>query len=226
MVRRPGMYGRDEMAERLLLEAMAAVDGILDRWQEQCQALRDRGAFTATGVMGAYRRIVPADAVRDATASVYAEIAHRLGWLSLDRVLPEAEFQELNAEIGGWVARDRTISEVIATFGAPSLWIGPTSLHHAKTLAYATVDPQQTLICFHLGTTSNEVIEPGPAGASAEPVVLAVRHRPGEFAGSFSYTPEGNRRRPTADQLLALQPGNETDAFAPSGADRGCTCEP
>lgn len=225
VVRRPGMYGRDETAERLLLEALAAVDGILDRWQDQCQALRDRGAFTATGVMGAYRHIVPEDAVRDAAASIYAEIAHRFGWLSLDRALPEAEFQQLNADVGGWVARDRTLSEVIAMFGAPSLWIGPTSCHRAKTLAYASADPKQTLICFHLAKTPTEVIEPEPAGVSAEPVVLAVRHRPGEFTGSFTFTPEGRRRRPTTDQLLATQPGNETDTPAPSGADRGCTCE-
>ncbi|MEV0326961.1 hypothetical protein AB0H63_11010 [Micromonospora echinospora] len=35
VLRRPGMYGRDEMAERLLLEAMAAVDGSLKRWRAE-----------------------------------------------------------------------------------------------------------------------------------------------------------------------------------------------
>lgn len=68
------MYGRDEMAERLLLEAIAAVDGCLERWWTECQKPRDR----------------------DATASMYAEIAHRLGWLELDRTLSQAEFERLN----------------------------------------------------------------------------------------------------------------------------------
>ncbi|TDB74269.1 hypothetical protein [Micromonospora sp. KC723] len=39
-----------------------------------CDALRDRGAFAATGVRGAYSDILPADALRDATTSIYAEI--------------------------------------------------------------------------------------------------------------------------------------------------------
>jgi hypothetical protein len=103
----------------------------------------------------------------------------------------------------------------------PSLWIGPTSLHHPKTLAYTTTDPQQTLICFHLGTASLDTKEPGPAGVPEESVVLAVRHRPGEFAGSFSFTPEGIRRQPTVDQLRELQSTDETDAPARPGADRG-----
>ena len=62
------------MAERLLLEAIAAVDGCLERWWTECQKPRDR----------------------DATASMYAEIAHRLGWLELDRTLSQAEFERLN----------------------------------------------------------------------------------------------------------------------------------
>ncbi|MEV6816677.1 hypothetical protein [Micromonospora sp. NPDC051296] len=74
VLRRPGMYGRNEIAERLLLEAMAAVDGSLTPWQAEFDLLRDRGAFTATDVI-----VLPVGAVRDATASVYAEIAHRFG---------------------------------------------------------------------------------------------------------------------------------------------------
>lgn len=35
--------------------------------------------------MGAYSDMLPADALRDAAASVYAKIAHRLGWLGRRR---------------------------------------------------------------------------------------------------------------------------------------------
>src|SRR5688572_12804718 len=117
VLRRPGMYGRDEMAERLLLEAMAAVDGSLTRWRAECDGLRDRLAFTATGVRGAYCNVLPADALREATASIYAGIANRCGWLDLDRALSTAEYQQLAADIGEWVAQDRTLSQVIETFG-------------------------------------------------------------------------------------------------------------
>jgi hypothetical protein len=200
------MYGRDEMAERLLLEAMAAVDGSLERWWAECDGLRDRDAFASTGVMGAYSNVLPADALRDATASVYAEIAHRLGWLELERALSEAEFQQLRRDVGDWVTQDRTLSEVIETFGPPSLWIGGTNPFFAKTLAYTTADPAQNLICFHLWNAFANI----PAGIELqgvhpEPVVLAVRHRPGSFPDSFSFTPEGLRRRPTTDQRSPLR---------------------
>ncbi|MEQ4306203.1 hypothetical protein ABNF97_33285 [Plantactinospora sp. B6F1] len=201
VLRRPGMYGGSELAERLLLEAMAAVDGSLERWWAECEGLRERDAFAATGVVGAYGQILPADALRDATASVYAEIAHRLGWLELDRVLSEVEFQRLRTEIGGWVTQDRTLPEVIAAFGPPSLWIGGTSPFYSKTLAYTIVDPDYDLICFHLWNAfANTGAETGLQGVYPEPVVLAVRHQPGTFPNSFSFTPEGLRRRPAGDQ--------------------------
>ncbi|MCW3819217.1 hypothetical protein ONA91_32725 [Micromonospora sp. DR5-3] len=206
VLRRPGMYGRDEMAERLLLDAMAAVDGSLKRLSAEWDGLRDRDAFTATGVMGAYSNILPADALRDATASVYAEIAHRLGWLELDRALSEAEFQQLSSDVGEWVTQDRMLPEVIETFGPSSLWIGGTNPFYAKTLAYTTADPDHALICFHLWNAfANIPAGTGLRGVHPEPVVLAVRHRPGSFPDSFSFTPEGLRRRPTADQSSPLR---------------------
>jgi hypothetical protein len=206
VLRRPGLHGRDEMAERLLLEAMAAVDGGLELWRRECDGLHERDAFAATGVVGAYSNILPADALRDATASVYAEIAHRLGWLELDRALSEAEFQRLSRDVGEWVEQNRTLSEIIGTFGPPSLWIGATNPLCSKTLAYTTADPDHDLICFHLWNASaNTTSETGLRGVHAEPVVLAVRHRPGKFPGSFSFTPEGLHRRPTADQRSPLR---------------------
>lgn len=196
------MYGTDEVAELLLLEAMAALDGALERWRAERDRLCERDAFTATGVMGAYRDILPADALRDATASVYAEIAHRLGWLEPDRTLSAAEFRQLSAGIGGWVTQDRTLSEVIETFGPPSLWIGGTNQFCSKTLAYVTADRDDDLVCIHLWNAfADTAPEDGLRGVHPEPVVLAVRHRPGPFPGAFSFTPEGLRRRPAADEL-------------------------
>lgn len=194
------MYGRDEMAEQLLLGAMAAVDGSVTRLNSEFDGLRERRAFTATGVKGAYCNVLPADALRDATASLYAGIAHRCGWLDLDRTLSSAEYQRLATDIGEFVTEDRTLSQVIDTFGAPSLWIGGTNPLRPKTLGYTTANPDDELICMHLWKTFANADADGPQGVHPELMVLAVRHRPGDFPNSFSFTPEGLRRRPTADQ--------------------------
>ncbi|MEV0326962.1 hypothetical protein AB0H63_11015 [Micromonospora echinospora] len=156
--------------------------------------------------MGAYSNILPAGALRDATASVYAEIAHRLGWLELDRALSEAEFEQLNTDVGEWVTQDRALPEITKTFGPPSLWIGGTNPFYPKTLAYTTAEPGHDLICFHLwNDVANIPAGTGLQGVHPEPVVLAVRHRPGTFPESFSFTPEGLHRRPTADQRSPLR---------------------
>ncbi|BEL04543.1 hypothetical protein Q0Z83_027340 [Actinoplanes sichuanensis] len=203
VLRRPGMYGRDETAEQLLLGAMAAVDGNSTRWAAEFAGLRERHAFTATGVQGAYRDVLPADGLREATASIYAGIAHRCGWLDLDRTLSAAEYQRLAADIGDWVTEDRTLSEAVDRFGAPSLWIGGTNPLSPKTLCYATASPNDELLCLHLWNTfAND----GAEGRHPEPVVFAVRHRPGDFPGSFSFTPEGERRRPGTGRQSRLRP--------------------
>ncbi|MEU4242905.1 hypothetical protein [Actinoplanes sp. NPDC026619] len=187
-LRRPGLFGRDETAEVLLLEAMAAVDDKLDRWEAEYAALRASPAFTSTGVHGAYREILPANARRYAVASVYAEIAHRCGWLDLDRILLEPDHRRLAADIGEWVAQDRTLAEVTGAFGPPSLPIGSTNPNYPKTLVYAS---DESLICVHLWNRFAD----GGGGEHPEPVVLAVRHKPGPFPEAFSFTPEGQRRR-------------------------------
>ncbi|MCO8276678.1 hypothetical protein M1L60_39475 [Actinoplanes sp. TRM 88003] len=197
VVRRPGSYGPDEVAERLLLEAMAAVDGSLERWQAEFDELRNRGAVVSTGARGAFRVVLPSDAVRYATASVYAEVAHRCGWLDLDRSLSEGEYQHLADTIGQWAAADRTLTDALETYGRPSVWIGGTNPSWPKTLAYTTADPAAALICIHLWNAPAETPRGAdPRSVVPEPVVLAVRHRPGRFHDSFSYTPEGVRRRP------------------------------
>ncbi|MFG2063459.1 hypothetical protein ACGFIK_18805 [Micromonospora sp. NPDC048871] len=106
----------------------------------------------------------------------------------------------MSTDIGGWVTQDRTMSEVIETFGPPSVWIGGTNPFYPKTLAYTVADPDYDLICFHLWNAFADAAgETGLLGIHPEPVVLAVRHRPGRFPDSFSFTPRGLRRRPARD---------------------------
>ncbi|ROP33460.1 DUF7710 domain-containing protein [Couchioplanes caeruleus] len=206
LFRRPGMYGRDEIAELLLLGAMAAVDGSSARWETEFDSLRNH-FFSATGVKGRYSNLLPTDAVRDAAASVYAGIAHRCGWLDLDRTMSAAEYRQLTATIDERVLQDQTLSQVIGTFGEPSLWVGGRNSLGAKTLGYATASSKDDLICFHLwsaiATTDPDA---GPQSLHPEPVVLAVRHRTNDAPYAFSFTPEGLRRRPTTDQQSPLRP--------------------
>jgi hypothetical protein len=173
VLRRPDVYGPDEVAEHLLLESMAVVDDSVSRWRSELDRLRDRGALAPTGVRGAYSYVLPDDALREATATVYAEVAHRCGWLRPDRVLAPAEYRRLSTGAAQWVTEDRALSEVIETFGPPALWT-------RWTPTYLTADPDDPLISFHL------------ADARPNPMVLAVRHR----LATYTFTPEGRRLRP------------------------------
>lgn len=133
---------------------------------------------------GSQRRLphrLPDHLLRDAVASQYATIAHRLGWLDLDRALPPAEFQRLCA---GITADDRTQDEILAAWGEPSIRIGGRG---SGTLGYATGDPADDPVWFHLDGDD-------PAR------LLVVRYRPGDFGRYADYTPTGLRRRPIREE--------------------------
>lgn len=205
-LRRPGMYGRDETGLRLLMEALAVADGRLADWTAECDGLRSRGAFTATGVAGAFSTVVPAQVRQTAAAAVYAQIAHRLGWLDLDHALTAADYHRLADGVEAWTRQDRTLTEVIDTLGAPSAWIGSSNLLYPKSLCYTTASAGDDLICFHLDGANPQQADPERPGADAEPVLLAVGHRSGNFIDSFSYTPAGRRNRPTEEPVTATPP--------------------
>lgn len=52
-------------------------------------------------------------------ASVYAEFAHRQGWLAADRVLGANEYASMRDVIDSWAAHDRVWAEVTSAFGPP-----------------------------------------------------------------------------------------------------------
>ncbi|MCD5310723.1 hypothetical protein [Kineosporia babensis] len=171
----------------MLIEALAAVDGLLDAWAAELQGLRERGAFRPTGVRGAYRNLLPAALLREAAASVYAESAHRIGLLDLDRSLPVGELARLKERVEGWTAEDRSASDVIASFGEPSIWTGSRNPLHSRNISYAADQASAGFVCFHLWNTPDE--------NRPEPVLLAVRNRSGPFSEAFSFTPEGMRQK-------------------------------
>lgn len=112
----------------------------------------------------------------------------------------------MRTDIGGWVAQDRTMSQVVEAFGPPSVCIGGTNPFYPRTFAYATADRHDDgdddLICLHLwNALADTACATGVRGVYPEPVVLAARHRPGLFPDSFSFTPQGLHNRPSADDL-------------------------
>jgi hypothetical protein len=83
------------------------------------------GAFRPTGVRGLFVRMF-GGTVRDhaaAAAFVYAELAHRLGYLMPERSLIHDESERLRQDASLWTtSADRSIPDLVETFGEPSMW--------------------------------------------------------------------------------------------------------
>jgi hypothetical protein len=196
-IRRPSMYG-GEIAIRIYLRALDVAHGH-DRASAEIKDLQPRGAFTSLGVPGAFAQIWPglkrpyprvtAD-TSDMAPSVYAEIGRHHGWLDLDRTLTPAEYGQLRRAAAPWCREDRTATDVLDTFGQPSIRIGSTGARWPKTFLYATAQPSEPCVSFHLWNGSAGST-PGAATAYPEPMLLAVRTEGGPFQDSFTHTPIG-----------------------------------
>ncbi|MFI7469455.1 hypothetical protein [Nonomuraea sp. NPDC049646] len=193
VLRRPGMFG-GEMALRLYLDAMAFADDREALWREEMEQLRIRECFLSTGVRGAFR-LLWEDDHEGAVSSVYAEIAHRRGWLELDRTLSSAEYDEILRTSTSWCGQDRFLSEVHTTFGPPSVLFGGANPNFPKTLAYCTNRPEDPLICFHLWNGFASPLDGRSPPVHAEPALLAIRSGGARFIDGFTFTPEGTSRR-------------------------------
>jgi hypothetical protein len=190
-LRRPGMWG-GETTLRLFLDAVAFVDGRGAIWQQEQDALRDRGAFTSLGVRGAFADVLPGYADEGAVASVYAEIAWRHGWLTVDRVLSAEEHRRLRLDADWW-GRDRNLDAVLDEFGPPSVRCGGGNPRYSKTLVYAAADRTCDLVSLHFaGTYDWQAPQPQP---ESPPLLVAVRHGGGSFLETFAFTPMGSGRR-------------------------------
>jgi hypothetical protein len=192
-LRRSGMFG-GESALRLYLNAIAFVDGCEQLWAEDMIKLQSRGAFVSTGVSGAVE-LVLGDRAEDVMASVYAEIAHRHGWLTLDNTLSRVDYDHLRNRMQSWCARDRSHSDILADVGPPSMLLGGSNPLYPKTLAYGTTHIDDPLIFFHLWNG----IEPGASATwppdHPEPLLLAIRYDGARFIDGFTFTPRGAARR-------------------------------
>ncbi|MFE5325369.1 hypothetical protein ACFRCG_02945 [Embleya sp. NPDC056575] len=193
-LRRPGMFG-GKIAIRMLFDHLLFVEQRPQVWNEEQHALQQRGAFASTGVQGVLDALLPRDHGHG-MSSVYAEIARRQGRLVADRVLDGAAYASLRESAGEWAARDRVWSDVLARFGPPSILFGGTNPLYGKTLGYLSEDAGQPMVFFHLWNgTDDDAEQPWPP-TDPEPLLLAVRHGDGPFRDTFTFTPEGRRRKP------------------------------
>jgi hypothetical protein len=196
-IRRPGMYG-GEIAIMIYLGALDVAHGY-DRASAEIKDLQSRGAFTSLGVPGAFAAIWPGlkrpyprvTAKTDhMAASVYAEIGRHNGWLDLDRTLAPVEYGQLRRAAAHLCREDRTATDVLDTFGQPSVRIGGTGASWPATFLYATGQLSYPCVSFHLwnGSASST---PGASTVYPEPMLLAARTEGGPFQDSFTHTPIG-----------------------------------
>jgi hypothetical protein len=193
-LRRPGMFG-GETALRLLFDHLAYAEHQETEWAQALQSLEVRGAFNSLGVTGALAAVLPRPC-DDGVASIYAELAHDAGWLQADRTLTEEDHASLRRKLTIWAAHDRTLTDVQEEFGPPSILLGGTNPHFGKTLAYLTEQATEPIIFFHLWNGGPDETDKIWRSSYDEPVLLALRFGREAFKDTFTFTPEGSRRRP------------------------------
>lgn len=199
-LRRPGIFSQHDAALRMLVDHLLFVERQPEVWAEEQRSWASRGAGSSTGLGGMFEELMPGGYDQNCVASVYAEFAHRRGWLRPDRLLPADEHHALRARVRPWAQTDRSWADVLAEFGPPSILCGGTSPLYSKTLGYLGEDREEPMVFFHLWNGGT------PAAESAwpkldEPVLLAVRFADAPFDEAFTFTPEGQRRRPEPGSL-------------------------
>ncbi|MFD4907856.1 hypothetical protein [Kitasatospora purpeofusca] len=181
-VRRPDEFG-----------GLSAVARLLDRI-----AKSEQPATGPVWIPDTNARLAPSATLRgifpdsdiSVIASQYGEDAHRRGWLQLDRRLTPAEHAVVVDRAVAWSETDRSLVDILAEFGPPSVTFGPPELYRPKTLSYATDDPSAPVVAFHLGSAQAES-DPGSGDrTSAGADLLAVRIRD-DLRDGWRITPFG-----------------------------------
>lgn len=113
-------------------------------------------------------------------------------------MLTSDEYDQLRMHMPVWGRRDHFLSDVINTFGPPSVLLGSSNPYYGKTLAYFTEPTDTAMIFFHLWNGADPDAESTWPPRYDEPVLLAARIGTGDFEASFTFTPEGKKRRPAS----------------------------
>ncbi|MFE5597565.1 hypothetical protein [Streptomyces sp. NPDC056549] len=191
---RPHHYG-GEVALHLLTEAILVAEGRQEAYRAQQDAWIRSRTMRPKGVIEAYGELIPGGSYDVGMASVFAEFAQRCGWLTTGRLLTTSEYDALAGSARQWAATDRTWSEIVNAFGAPSITLGGEDPQDSKSLGYLSEEPRMPMVVFHLWNGSASGTNSGPP-AHGQPQLLAVRFGDGPFKETFTFTPEGKLRMP------------------------------
>ncbi|HEV3237165.1 MAG TPA: hypothetical protein VGZ25_09270, partial [Gemmataceae bacterium] len=114
------------------------------------EELHVRRIFTASGVDGRFRsRFGKTNNYVCEVASVYAEVAHRLGYLAVVNTLAKDEWRIFRSGLRHKCrSRNWRVSEVTLEFGAPSLLIGH------MVFAYVPQATERGWVCFDFDCNS------------------------------------------------------------------------
>ena len=187
---RLSMYG-DELAARCFLSHVAFVDEREDELNSHFDALDERGATTSLGVAGAFERCTGRKATDVEVASVYAEIAFRMGYLETNRILRTSEFDSLRKDLSDICqSRDFDADEVLSTFGAPS-WTSKASRPWPNVYLYLASELEDGAIAFDFWNAPDHGQGAGTVKGKLRdiPVLRNVRIRGPVFAREFTFTP-------------------------------------
>lgn len=125
---------------------LAFIDDREDELEAAIEVLRERRLYTPVGVRGWFESRLPAvQDYHDEVASVWAWIAHGLGYLELSRCLTEDEHRAAGRFAGEVIREDATSITVVERLGEPSLRIGYPTRH---VDVYATAVAGASWVCF------------------------------------------------------------------------------
>ena len=182
------------------LESIAFADGREREWNEQLDAMKRDGAFTSSGVEGAFHYATGRTDHKQA-ASVYGLIAYKMGWLDrngefpVQRVLASSEFDQLMQSLDSdFYDNERTNSQVIDSFGPPSLRWG-TNDYYPCTLLYIDDSPE-IRFCYFDCWAEWKLDAQGvsiPMKYGEKPIVTNTRTPADVFVNQFEFTSFGKR---------------------------------
>lgn len=195
----PEMFG-GEISLRLLMGHLLMAEREPEAFGRLQRSWEERGIWTSTGVIGAFRDLIPKPNYSCGMASVYAEFAQARGWLRPECTLAPEAYQAMVDQVRDWAGKDRTWADVIDRFGPPSVLFGGSNPLYSKSLGYLTDDSGLPMVVFHLWNGTEPGRGDGWPPAHEQPLLLAVRHGDGLFRESFTFTPHGRRLRPVVEQ--------------------------
>lgn len=209
---RPGMYGGDargaEQYFRIRLGDLCTIGDRAGALESAMKSLESSGLWCATGVAGALdHQIERRKGIRqrfqmvNETASVYAEIAHRLGYLLLNRLLNADEWRSLRGGEAAILRRRRATrpTDLVAAYGPPSF---STLGSYTRTLCYASVELAEPWICFDASVVSE--IFNGPTSSRLR-------------TGTFDWLDPGGLDDPPLRTIRFRTPTSHEMMFTPYG---------